>query len=85
MGFRASQWCNVEGEEASIASIAEALRGHVSWLVERNIDVYTSNDMKVGISLTELSASKLMLLSLLQIDPEGDTSRNSMSAWPCRM
>ena len=44
---------------------------HTEHLAAKNIELYGSTDMKVGVDIDKLDESKALLQSLLAVDPRG--------------
>ena len=54
---RAASWSSPDGDEASVSALAGCIIGDaLRHLHDKMLAVYTSNDMKVGISIPELTA-----------------------------
>ena len=66
---RPPAWKHPEGDEATAVCLAACL--DVQLIVDKNVDLYKSIDMKSGLSQQGLLDSKVMLKSLLEVDPRG--------------
>ncbi len=68
---RASCYVHPDGESATIDQLVGAMIAHKGLIIEKNLGIYTSMDMKVGIDLTELTRSKQLLENLVRLDVRG--------------
>ena len=64
-------WRHPDGRDAGIAAISSALLPHVEAIVAQNVDMYPSNEFKVGICNSKLVENRDILCGLLSADPRG--------------
>ena len=50
-------WQHGDGEEATVATLAAAVRTHVKEVIAANIDVYHAVDFKTGSNMSQLESS----------------------------
>lgn len=74
---RASAYLHDDGEEATVAELSLAFASSASALHEKNLNLYHSTDMKVGILIPELQSMATMLAALMRIDARGGHFRQS--------
>ena len=68
---RACNWEHPEGPAATEKELASALRPYAHLLAMQNVDVYPSDDFKVGIKEEKLVEHAAMIQALINIDNRG--------------
>ena len=71
MQQRADNWQHAEGHGATVETIKAVFVAHRDFLVNSNLKIYDSDDMKVGRNIDLLVAAKLVIKELISIDPRG--------------
>ena len=71
MAKRTFSFLHEDGEEATIQSLATVFRGSLSLLHEKHTNIYSSVDMKTGISISQLQEHHVMMCGLMRLDPRG--------------
>ena len=77
---RVSSWQHPAGEACSIESLADAFAPHHEDIVKKNIDIYDSNDFKVGINTRLLQENLPLLKSLVAVGRRGGIFLHSQMA-----
>ena len=68
---RTPAWEHADGPAASVRALAAVLEPWAQELVDANINLYPSDDFKVGLSSEHLQKYNNLLLALIKLDPRG--------------
>ena len=70
---RTSSWIHQDGDDASCAALTEIVSKHAT-ILQKGPDVYTSDDLRIGIDTTKLQEAHDLMLEFVQLDTRGRTS-----------
>ena len=59
------------GPQQTIDALYEAISPHTAFLIEKNLAIYSTTDMKVGLDVCRLVDAEALLADLLRLDPRG--------------
>jgi hypothetical protein len=68
---RASAFHHLDGEDATISMVTSGLAGHEKLIIEWNTNIYSTEDMKVGIDLPAMQRCIKLLKDIVKLDPRG--------------
>ena len=69
--MKTNVWRHSDGIKATILAIACCLTEQIAYLVEVNIDVIASSDMKLGIDIDKIMMVAATIKALVDLDPRG--------------
>ena len=59
------------GPQQTIDALYEAISLHTAFIIEKNLAIYSTTDMKGGLDVCRLVDAEALLADLLRLDPRG--------------